>query len=75
MKHPCDQHCPDRNAECHAHCEKWLIYEKARNEEYIRRGKEKHKAMISDQIDIDRKERVATGKMKRSRNKTAFKRY
>ena len=25
---PCPRECEGRNAECHAHCEKWLEYEK-----------------------------------------------
>ena len=27
-KQPCSKACEGRNAECHAHCEKWLEYEK-----------------------------------------------
>lgn len=30
-KSPCSPDCPERNAECHAHCPKWLPYEKAIN--------------------------------------------
>lgn len=27
-KQPCAKDCENRSAECHAHCEKWLQYEK-----------------------------------------------
>lgn len=30
MKQPCQINCPNRNAECHAKCEKWLEYEKGK---------------------------------------------
>lgn len=69
MKHPCDLHCPDRSAECHAHCEKWLEYEKARNEEYKERNRAKELACIAYQIERDRKHDVATGKTSRRKSR------
>ena len=73
-KVPCYK-CPDRKAECHSKCEKWLEYEKARNEEDARRGKEKHDAEVLSLIERDRKRDIALGRMKNRRNKKAFKRY
>ncbi len=74
MKQPCQIKCPDRNAECHAKCEKWLEYERARNEEYERKGKEKEKDRVLYEIERDRKRDIALGRMKKRRNKSAFKR-
>ena len=34
MKPPCERDCPRRTAECHARCEPYLEYEKAKQEEY-----------------------------------------
>ena len=38
---PCTRHCKDRNAECHAHCEKYLewqkIHEKKLQDNYNKR--------------------------------------
>lgn len=75
MKQPCQINCPNRNAECHAKCEKWLEYEKARNEEYERKGKEKEKDRVLFELERDRKRDIALGRMKKRRNKTVFKRY
>lgn len=75
IKQPCQKNCPDRNAECHAKCEKWLVYEEERNKEYERRGKEKHNAEVLYLIERDRKRDIALGRMKNRRNKKAFKRY
>lgn len=75
MKQPCARNCPDRNAECHAKCEKWAIYEKERNEEYARIGREKYDACIQYEIERDRKRDVAIGRMKNRRNAKVFKRY
>ena len=59
---PCYK-CPDRWAECHAHCEKWLVYEKERNAEYERIAKIKEQASIIYSIERDRKRDIAKGKM------------
>lgn len=75
MKQPCQKNCPNRNAECHTKCEKWLAYEKARNEEYERKGKEKEQDRVLYELERDRKRDIALGRMKKRRNKTAFKRY
>lgn len=75
MKQPCQINCPDRNAECHGKCEKWLVYEKARNEEYERKGKEKEKDRVLYEMERDRKRDIALGRMKNRRNKAVFKRY
>ena len=75
MKQPCDKKCPDRSAECHSRCGKWLEYEKARNEEYARRAEEKHNEGVLYQIERDRKRDIALGRMKRRRNKKAFQRH
>jgi hypothetical protein len=40
-KPPCTPTCPEREAECHSTCEKWLIYEKKRmayHKEVVERG-------------------------------------
>lgn len=37
----CEPDCPDRNAECHGKCEKYLEYHKARKEANEARCKEK----------------------------------
>ena len=68
MKPPC-KNCPDRNAECHAICEKWLIYEKARNEAYIEKNKEIELMRILNSIDRDRKRNIVTGKMNKRKRK------
>jgi len=75
MKQPCQKNCPNRNAECHTKCEKWLVYEKARNAEYERIGKEKSKDRVQDEMERDRKRDIALGRMKKRRNKNAFLRY
>lgn len=61
---PCKKDCPNRSAECHAHCEAWAEYEKKRNEQYIIDGKEKENACIMYMIERDRKRDIATGRMK-----------
>lgn len=68
MEHPCYK-CPDRNAECHATCEKWRAYEVERNKEYERIGKEKELARVLYLMERDRKRDIALGKMKRRRSK------
>ena len=69
MNHPCRQDCPDRNAECHAICEKWKAYETERNREYERVKEEREKSQALYQIERDRKRDIALGKMRRRRNK------
>lgn len=34
MKQPCEKNCKDRNAECHAKCEKWKEWEKWKFKNY-----------------------------------------
>lgn len=75
MKQPCQINCPNRTAECHGKCEKWLVYEKVRNEEYERIGKEKEQDRVLYELERDRKRDVALGRMKNRRNKNLFKRY
>lgn len=75
MKQPCAKDCPNRAWDCHGKCKEWLEYEKERNAEYERRGKEKKHASEMYQIERDRKRDIVTGKMKKRRNKTAFPRY
>lgn len=67
-KVPCYK-CPDRKAECHSKCEKWLEYEKVRNAEYERTAKEKQIAYTLYEIERDRKADIATGRMRQRRCK------
>lgn len=69
MKPPCTLDCPNRNAECHSKCEKWLKYEKARNEEYKRRGEEKELYRVLYEMERDRKRDIALGKLTSKRSK------
>ena len=69
MKAPCYK-CPERSAECHAHCEKWAEYEKARNAEYERVKKLKEQARDMYEVERDRKRDIATGRMRRRRGRT-----
>ena len=69
MKPPCTEYCPNRKAECHSKCEKWLEYEKARNEEYKRRGKEKELCRVLYEMERDRKRDIALGKLTSKRSK------
>lgn len=62
-KVPCFK-CPDRTAECHSVCEKWLAYEAERNAEYERVGKEKELAYALAEIERRRKADIATGRMR-----------
>lgn len=75
MKQPCQINCPNRNAECHTKCEEWLEYEKARNEEYERKGKKKEQDRVLYELERDRKRDIVLGRMKNRRNKNLFKRY
>jgi len=68
-KQPCPKQCPNRNAECHAVCEKWLIYEAERNQAYIENGKEAEIYRVLNDIERDRKRDIATGKMKQRKRK------
>lgn len=69
VKMPCKRDCPDRKAECHAKCEKWLEYEKARNAEYERVAKIKELNRTLYEIERDRKADIATGRMRQRRCK------
>lgn len=69
VKQPCTKECPDRSAECHSKCDKWLEYEKARNAEYERTAKEKQIAYTLYEIERDRKADIATGRMRQRRCK------
>lgn len=69
MKQPCKIECPERSAECHARCEKWLEYEKARNEEYARRGERKKQEQLLNDMERDRKRDIALGKMRNRRRR------
>lgn len=37
MEQPCRKDCPERSADCHAVCEKYREFERARNAEYDKR--------------------------------------
>ena len=64
-KPPCKS-CPDRSAECHAVCEKWAEYEKARNAYY----KEKNEAgTIAHDINSIYADRIEAQRKRRRRNK------
>lgn len=67
-KVPCYK-CPDRKAECHSKCEKWLEYEKVRNAEYVEANKRKELARTLYEIERDRKADIATGRMSQRRCK------
>lgn len=69
MKQPCKIDCPERSAECHARCERWLEYERARGEEYARRRREKEKEGLLDSLERDRKRDIALGRLRKRRNK------
>ena len=69
VKQPCTKECPDRSAECHSKCDKWLEYEKARNAEYERTAKKKQIAYTLYEIERDRKADIATGRMRQRRCK------
>jgi len=45
LKQPCSPKCENRSATCHAECEKWLEYEKARNIAYKERIERKEAAI------------------------------
>lgn len=64
-KHPCDQKCPDRNAECHAHCEKWLAFEKEKFAYYEWKKVKAIPERIANGIEKDR----AVNMVKRKRRK------
>ena len=66
-KHPCKKDCPDRTAECKKTCPKWLEYEPLRNEFYKLRAEAYDREYIQNEIERDRKRKIATGKMWRSR--------
>ena len=68
MDNPCYK-CPDRKAECHSTCEKWLEYEKARNAEYERVAREKKMAFDLYEIERNRKRDIATGRMRHRRRR------
>lgn len=62
---PCYK-CPDRDAECHAVCEKWARYEKARGEYY----REKNEAgKIAHDINSIYADRIEAQRKRRRRNK------
>lgn len=62
---PC-KGCPDRWAECHAVCEKWAEYEKARTDFYKWRDEATATAHIMADINADRAEVI---RKRRKRNK------
>ena len=65
MKQPCLRDCPDRWAECHATCEKWLEYEAERNKQYEERAEIVRQAYEVNKIIKDGRRRRNT----RKRNK------
>ena len=66
---PCVKDCPDRSAECHAHCEKYLEYEKARNEKYKRDAFAKDVEAFLNRRERERKSDIVTGRMTQRRRK------
>lgn len=65
VKAPCYK-CPDRTAECHAHCNKWSEYETARDAEYARRKKEGERSRMLSEIEWQRTLRINGGRRKRN---------
>lgn len=63
IKQPCTQDCPNRNAECHAHCEKWALYEAERNARYIEDGRARDIQGFLYKMESRRKKNIATGRM------------
>lgn len=66
-KHPCKKDCPDRWAECKKTCPKWKEYEPLLREFYKERAEAYDREYIQNEIERDRKRKIATGKMWRSR--------
>ena len=56
VKPPCFK-CPDRSAECHSTCEKYLQYEKDKQAEYEQHLKEVIPIWRMNEIEADRIER------------------
>lgn len=69
MKQPCDKHCPDRSAECHSTCERWLQYEAERNKQYDENKRISETLTILYEIERKRKADIATGRMRHRRSK------
>ena len=61
-KQPCPKECEGRWAECKKTCEKWLIYEKARNEYYKARDVVIEQQRVLNDIDRDRGYNLYKGK-------------
>ena len=40
MKHPCEQDCAERTAECKKTCPRWAVYAEAKKAEYAKRRME-----------------------------------
>ena len=68
-KQPCAKKCPGRSAECKKTCEKWLEYEALKMEFYKARGEYLEQQRVLNEMDLERKIAVATGKMQRRRTK------
>lgn len=68
-KQPCLKDCPERSAECHTVCEKWAQYEQLRAEFYKARGVDAEQTRVLNEIERDRKADIATGRMRRRKNK------
>jgi len=69
IKQPCKKDCPNRNAECHAHCEKWALYEADRNSRYEEGKKIREVQGILTEIEKRRMKKIATGQMSSRKHK------
>lgn len=69
IKQPCSKDCPNRNAECHAHCEKWARYEAERNARYIEAEKIRDLQGFLSGMESRRKKNIATGRMSQRKHK------
>ena len=56
---PCAKDCPNRNAYCRKVCEKFKVYETARNENYIERDKIRQQKALDYEYQMSVKRRLA----------------
>ena len=68
MRSPCKD-CPDRWAECHAVCERWAEWEKAKTEEYKRRREAGETNYFVRHLECERNRKMKRGKLKARRTK------
>ena len=58
MKHPCEQDCAERTAECKKTCPRWAVYAEAKKAEYAER---KMRWMITETEFIANRRRTKKG--------------